>query len=55
MKKLLSVFFLFILLGGCTLPTRYERDPSKTGFGRDDMKKSRCACMKIYENGHWLS
>ncbi|MDR0484229.1 MAG: hypothetical protein LBH40_03020 [Alphaproteobacteria bacterium] len=52
--KIIAVVLLLIGLGGCTIPTKYERDPSKAGYGRDDIKKSRCACNKIYENGRWL-
>jgi hypothetical protein len=55
--KLVKKLIILILLGSlasCTLPTRYERDPAKAGFGRDDVKKSRCACNKFYENGKWL-
>lgn len=54
MKKIVIVLILLGSLASCTLPTRYERDPANAGFGRDDIKKSRCACNKFYENGKWL-
>lgn len=50
----LIILILLGSLASCTIPTRYERDPAKAGFGRDDVKKSRCACMPIYVNGEWL-
>ncbi len=56
MKKIMLIVIIgsLILLGSCSLPTRYERDPATPGFGRDDVKKSRCACSMFYQNGEWL-
>lgn len=53
LKGILSLV-LFLLLIGCSFPTKYERDPANIGYGRDDLKKSRCACRVFYERGEEL-
>ncbi len=53
MKKYIAIILL-ISLASCTLPTRYEREQNDTGFGNDDYKKSKCACMQFdYTSGSW--
>jgi hypothetical protein len=54
MIKKIIIIGILGLLSSCTLPTKYERNPAEAGYGRDDVKKSRCACNKFYENGSWL-
>jgi hypothetical protein len=49
MRKIITCILLLnlFLLSACTLPTRYEREPNGIGFGNDDYKKSKCACMQF--------
>ena len=52
MKNKLMILVLFSILVGCA--SKYEDRPAKIGTGKDDMKKSRCACKVFYEDGEWL-
>lgn len=52
MKKLFVILIILGALSGCS---NMEK-PVGIGSGRDDMKKSPCACLDIYDfkKGGWL-
>lgn len=54
MIKYIILGLMMITISSCSIPTQYERDPADAGFGRDDVKKSRCVCREFYKNGNWL-
>ncbi|MDR0483928.1 MAG: hypothetical protein LBH40_01425 [Alphaproteobacteria bacterium] len=53
MKKLVLALILMGILSGCS--SNLEK-PVGIGSGRDDLKKSPCACLDIYDykKGGWL-
>lgn len=46
-SKLFLILCLLTLVS-CSTPSKFEGDPAKIGYGRDDLKQSPCACVKIY-------
>lgn len=53
MKKI-TILLLLTMLGACSFPSKYERNTSKPTYDPDGLKKSKCACIKIYENGKYI-
>ncbi|MCL2629538.1 MAG: hypothetical protein FWD33_02510 [Alphaproteobacteria bacterium] len=47
MKRFLLVLLLGALVAGCG--TIYEKDPVGIGPGRDEMKISPCACLRVFQ------
>ena len=49
---LILLFGALTVIAGCS---KYEPEISTPGYGRDDLKRSECACIPVYSKGQFLS